>query len=44
MKKPAEVFVSGLLLPDSLGGLSIPPLTRHPEIEMMTVMVVCQRA
>jgi hypothetical protein len=43
MKKPAEGLCQRAALPISLGGLSIRPLTRHPEAEMM-VVVMCQRA
>jgi hypothetical protein len=43
MKKPADQSCQRAALPISLGGLSIPPLTLHPEAEMMMV-VVCQRA
>jgi hypothetical protein len=44
MKKPADGLCQRAALPISLGGLSNRPLTRHPEAEMMMVMVVCQRA
>jgi hypothetical protein len=43
MKKPADFFCQRAALPISLGGLSIRPLTRHPE-NIMMIMVVCQRA
>jgi hypothetical protein len=43
MKKPAEYLCQRAALPIALGGLSIRPPTRHPEVEVM-VMVVCQRA
>src|SRR5208283_497652 len=43
MKKPADFLCQRAALPIALGGLSIRPLTRHPEDEMMMV-VVCQRA
>jgi hypothetical protein len=44
MKKPADGLCQRAALPISLGGLSIRPLTRHRDVEVMMVMVVCQRA
>jgi hypothetical protein len=43
MKKPAEFLCQRAALPIALADLSIRPPTRHPEAEMM-MMVVCQRA
>jgi len=43
MKKPADYLCQRAALPISLSGLSIRPLTRHLEAEVM-MMVVCQRA
>jgi hypothetical protein len=43
MKKPADSLCQRAALPISVGALSIRPLTRHPEADVM-MMVVCQRA
>jgi hypothetical protein len=43
MKKPAGQSCQRAALPISLGGLSIPQLTRHREARMV-MMVVCQHA
>lgn len=41
MKKPADSFCQRAASSISLGDLSIDPLTRHPELEMMMVMCQC---
>jgi hypothetical protein len=43
MKKPADSLCQRAALPILLDDLSIRPPTRHPEAEVM-MMVVCQRA
>jgi hypothetical protein len=43
MKKPADSGCQRAALPISLDGLSLRPPTRHPEAEVMMV-VVCQGA
>jgi hypothetical protein len=43
MKKPADFLCQRAALPILPGLLSIRPRTRHPEVEVM-MMVVCQRA
>jgi len=44
MKKPADRLCQRAALPISLAALGVRPLTRHPEAEMVMMMVVCQRA
>jgi hypothetical protein len=38
MKKPADNLCQRAALPIALGGLSIRPLTRHPEAVVMMVV------
>jgi hypothetical protein len=44
MKKPADPLCQRAALPIALGVLSIRPLTRHPEVELIMMVVVCQCA
>jgi hypothetical protein len=44
IKKPADGLCQRAALPISLLVLSVRPLTRHPEAEVMMVVVMCQRA